>query len=273
MHACHNNGVENIIMTMWGDDGSECSRYSVLPVLYAIRRIYDGVTDMDTIRREFYEITGESFDALVDLELPNCVLDNVRESPSAISKSLLFSDPLFGYLDVTVKDGASKDFAANSKLLREHGKKSVSYGYLFETNAALCDVMEIRYDLGARTRKAYKAGDREALAALLPDYAECIERIKELHKCFSYQWHRENKPHGFEVQDHRYGALMLRLDACISRIGAYLNGEIDSLLELEDELLPMADAMHLAFAWKNKPGHVDHPTYSRHLYVMTVNAH
>ncbi len=272
MTACHNNGVENIFMTMWGDDGNECSRYSILPVLYAIRRIYDGVTDMDTIRREFYEITGESYDALIDLELPNCVLDNKRESPSAISKSMLFSDPLFGFLDVTVKEGASKEFAAHSRLLREHGEKSANFGYLFETNAALSDIMEIKYDLGARTRKAYKAGDKEALALLLGDYAECIARVKELHKCFSYQWHKENKPHGFEVQDHRYGGLMLRLDACISRIGAYLNGEIDSLLELEDELLPMADAMHLAFAWNDKPGSIDHPSYTNHFYAMTVNA-
>ena len=34
-------------MTMWGDDGAECSYYAVLPSLYAMKRIYDGEEDIE----------------------------------------------------------------------------------------------------------------------------------------------------------------------------------------------------------------------------------
>ena len=271
MEACSAAGVDNIMLCEWGDDGNECSRYAVLPALYAIKRAYDGVTDMDIVRREFYEITGESYDNMLDLELPNCVAGNKRQSPSSTAKTMLYSDPLFGFLDVTVKSGVGEEFARHSDTLREHAKESKNFAHLYETEAALCDIMEIKYDLGARTRAAYKTGDKAALAALLDDYADCIERVKEYYKAFSYQWHKENKPNGFEVQDHRYGGLMMRLDACISRIGAYLGGEIDTLPELDEELLPFAEANNNCYTETGFPSTEGNPSFDRRAYSLTVN--
>ena len=269
--ACKDAGTDNIFMTMWGDDGRESSFYAVLPVLFALRKFYDGVTDEDDIKREFYEITGESFDAMMALELPNIVTGNRRESPSHIAKPYLFSDPLLGFLDVTVKPGLGKEFAENAKVLREYAKNSLNYGYIFENLANLCDILEIKYELGARTRAAYKAGDKAALALIMDDYVKCATRVKKFHRSFSIQWHKENKANGFEVQDSRFGGLVMRLEACIARIEAYLAGGVDTLEELDEELLPYDASFNGRHVINGTPGTAQFPNFDVAKLALTVN--
>ena len=52
---------------------------------------------------------------------------------------------------------------------------------------------------------------------------------------------RENKPHGFDVQDIRLGGLMQRLKTCRARLERYCTGELDRLEELEEEQLDFFD--------------------------------
>ena len=49
---------------------------------------------------------------------------------------------------------------------------------------------------------------------------------------------RDNKPHGFDVQEMRLGALLYRIDSCRRRILSYANGKIDRIEELDEKLLP-----------------------------------
>ena len=228
--------IENIFMTMWGDNGKECSFYSVLPSLFAIKKIYDGENDMEKIKSEFTELTGEDYDAMFDLDLVNFVGGN-DDGHNGIAKTMLYNDPLLGFFDSGVREGGSAEYAKYAKILSDHAKTSKTYGYIFEANAALCDVLALKYDLGARARKAYGANDKEALARVCADCGEIARRLEVLHEKLSVLWHRENKPHGFEVQDLRLGGLMLRMRSCEKRLSAYLNGEIDSIPELEDKIL------------------------------------
>ena len=236
MLAAKEQGIENIFMTMWGDNGKECSFYSVLPSLFAIRKFYDGETDVEKIKSEFRAITGEDFDAMFDLDIPNFVGGN-KDSHRCVSKTMLYNDPLLGVFDSGIKDGAADEYISHAKKLYEHAQSSQSYGYVFEMNAALCDVLAIKYDLGMRIRKAYKVGDKNALAEIAEECSELLGRLDVFYDKFSALWYRENKPHGFEVQDQRIGGLILRIKACRKRILAYVSGDIDSLSELESEVL------------------------------------
>ncbi len=263
--------VDNIMMTAWCDDGHECSFYSVLPTLFKLRKIYDGVYDMDEIRREFREITGEDFDAMMALELPNMIAGNNPHSPSNPSKVMLYSDPLFGFIDVTVKDGVAPECRAISKKLREYGATSKKYGYLFEYMASLSDVIEIKYDLGKRARDAYKAGDRAALIALLPDFDVCATRVKKFHRAFSIVWHKENRPHGFEIHDMRLGGVIMRLESAMKRIKSYLAGGIDKLEELEEELLPLESRDNFEAVINRTPGTEGVPSFCFWDAYVSVN--
>lgn len=236
MQSAKEHGIENILLTMWGDDGKECSFYSVLPSLFAIRKIYDGETDMDKIKTEFAELTGENYDEMTALDSPNYVGENAR-CMGNVSKHMLFSDPFLGFLDSTVKDGVREQFTRHKDLLLTYAKNSRSYAYLFESAAALCDVLSIKYDLGVRTRAAYASNDEKLLKRLIEDYRLTIEKTEVFYDKFSALWYKENKPHGFDVQDLRLGGLLQRLKSCKKRLEDYLAGTIKEIPELEEELL------------------------------------
>ena len=53
MDVCRERGVDNIFFTLWGDNGKECSYFTLLPSLYYLKRYYDGVTDRKQIAEEF----------------------------------------------------------------------------------------------------------------------------------------------------------------------------------------------------------------------------
>ena len=108
---------------------------------------------------------------------------------------------------------------------------------LFDTLAKLTSVLEIKYELGVKTRTAYIAEDKEALSCLLSDYDDTISRIEDFYNAYERQWMWENKPHGFDVQDARIGALIQRVKHCKIRIQRYLNGEICKIEELEEPVL------------------------------------
>jgi len=239
MQACRKNKVKNIFMTMWGDDGMECSHFSQLPALHYIAECARGNYDEEKIKARFKRIVGVEYDDFMKVDIPNYLVDNAPLSYESPSKCMLYSDPFLGFLDYTVKEGVGKTYAEYTRELAAVAKKTRKYGYVFNTLSALCSVLELKYELGAKTRKAYKNGDKCELTRLATeDYTELEKRVKALHKAFERQWYIENKPSGFEVHDGRLGGLVQRLNSCKKRLLAYAEGKLDKIEELEVEILP-----------------------------------
>ncbi len=239
MECVANSAVEDVFITMWGDNGKECSFYATLPALYAIRRYADGEFDEKKIAAEFEGIFGVSFDDFMLLDLPNATKKmKAGEALENPCKSLLYNDCFLGMLDYAMEQEGKIDFADYAERLQEAGKRVGEYGYIFETLSALCEVLEIKADLGIRTRKAYAKKDKQALKALSEEYAVCLARLENFYAKFKALWHKENKGFGFEVHDARLGGVMLRLKSCKERLLAYVNGEIEGIEELEAEILP-----------------------------------
>ncbi len=238
VRVCANHGVENIFMTMWGDNGKECSFFSVLPSLYAIRRMYDGVEDLAQIKREFSELMGEDFDAMMLLDLPVNVGAPTRKDKT-FHKYMLYSDPILGYLDTAVKFSAKEGYEELAARLEAAAANS-KYGYIFESQAALCRALALKHDLGVRTRAAYRSGDKAQVSALLADYDKTIAAVEAFAVAFRKLWFAENKPHGFDVQELRLGGLLFRLRSVRDRLAAYADGTCAEIPELAEELLPYA---------------------------------
>ena len=235
MQAAKDCGVENIFLTMWGDNGKECSFYTALSALYAIKRAYDGEQDTEKIKTEFREITGEDFDAMLSFDCPNFVAGNTNSRVN-ISKYMLYSDPFLGFLDVTVKQSVKAEYERYAAQFSAWAKGS-KYAYLYESYSALCQCLAIKYDLGVRTRKAYQEEGKKALSEVAKDYEKLLAALDVFHDKFQTLWFTENKPHGFDVQDIRLGGLKQRLCSCHKRLIAYCNGEIENIPELEEALL------------------------------------
>jgi hypothetical protein len=242
LDACKKHKIRDVVMTMWGDDGAECSHFSQLPSLYYLAQYAKGVTDEEKIKAGFKRLVGIDYDEFMNIDCPNDVVP-YEGRPRNPSKYMLYSDYFNDFLDYTVKEGAGEKYVEYANQLHETAKKSRKYGYVFDTAAKLCDVMAIKYELGLRTRKAYESGDRDTLESLAKnEYVQVEKLIKIYGKAFRKQWFTDNKPHGFDVQDHRIGALLYRTEACRQRILDYVSGKIDRIDELDEALLPFRNA-------------------------------
>lgn len=237
MRSVRKNGVENVLITMWGDNGGECPPFALLQTLYAIRRYADGEFDDKRIFAEFKERFALSAEDFNLLELANVVTprEDEQENPA---KCLLYADPFLGIFDGAAEK-ANVPFGEYAEKLAAAKKRAGEFAYLFETQEKLCSVLEKKALLGVRTRKAYRTGNKEELRTLVKEYAETEARLEEFFRAFAAQWNRVNKPFGFEVQCARLGGVKQRLAFCRERLVGYLNGETERLEELEEEILPL----------------------------------
>ncbi len=234
--ACRDAGVQDVVMTIWGDNGNECSRFSLLPSLYFSAQAAKGETDLDRIRAGFREHFGIDFDDFMLLDLPGTGSDVRSCDPE---KYLLYNDPFRGLMDTTIVGGEGEAYGKVAD--RIAAVDAGEFAPQFRTLGALCRVLEKKAELGPRIRKAYSTGDRAGLEAAANDCDAILPLLKDFYEALRAQWMAENKPHGFEVQEIRLGGLSLRLESCARTIRSYLAGELDRLEELEEPLLEFKD--------------------------------
>ena len=241
MQSAREQEIENILVTVWGDHGKECSYFSLLPALYAARKIADGVEDMEKIKAGFYDLFGISYDDFCLLDLPNDTGSpdfNGTGWPENPCRCLFFQDCFQGFYDEDYSRRTPIPYGTYARKLRSAAKRAGEYAYVFEYLASLCSFLEIKAGLGIRTRAAYRKGDRALLQAIVKEYGVAIARLHRFHKAFYNVWHTENKAFGWEVQDVRLGGVERRLKTCKTALEDYLAGKIEKLEELEADILP-----------------------------------
>jgi len=232
--ACLECGVENVIITCWGDGGGECSIFEALPSLFYASELVKGNADEDVIRRRFASRFGLSFDDFMLFDqVTRYETEKFYLSPS---KYLLYNDPFLRFLDTTVPDSCRVEFTELAELT-ERLTENAEWGYLFESNYRLCLAVAAKCDIGIRIRAAYREGDANALIELAAELRRIHGLIDGFYRAYRRQWMKENKAYGFEVQDVRLGGLMTRVIHCADRLEEYARGESQRIEELESEPL------------------------------------
>ena len=235
MKACHAKGVENVVMTMWGDNGAECSKFAVLPALFTVSQMAQDIDDVESIHANFEREFGIPFEDFRALDL----IGTQNDSAEAIynpEKYLLYCDPFMGQFDNRVMPTDAAGYADCAARLSRY-ESHAEYGYLFRSLRTLCDFLRVKADLGIRTRAAYLSGDKTAAKALCSDYDTAVERLADFYAAYEQQWMHENKPQGFDVVDLRIGGQRQRLLHCRDRLLAYAEGRLDRIEELEEPVL------------------------------------
>lgn len=235
LKACRKHGVQDVFLTLWGDDGAECSRFAVLPALFYAAEAAKGNTKLSDIKAKFKEKYGISFDSFKLLDLPGTAGYNPEKVGSS-EKYLLYNDCFTGLLDSTISGGEGEQYRACARKLGRL-KKHEEWGYLFAVQHALCDVLTLKAELGTRTREVYACRDMEALDKLIADYKKVEKKLEQYYRLFRTQWYHDNKPHGFDVQDIRLGGLMCRVRSCRERLQDLRDGRITVIGELEEKQL------------------------------------
>ena len=170
----------------------------------------------------------------------------VRNSFAGTHKYLLYNDPFLGIFDKDLRPGVKEQYKEITEKLKVLAKSESKFAYLYDSMGSLTRVLGRKYDLGVRTRQAYQAGDKEALKALINDYYNVMDAMESFISKFRTLWYHDNKPHGFDVQEVRLGGLLMRLRSQRDRLTDYVLGKVDSIPELEEEILPYYGNCHAA---------------------------
>ena len=242
LKSCIDNGVEEVFVTAWGDNGNEASFMCILPVLQQYAEYcYQGDVDDKEIAKRMLTCTGESFDDMMLLDKANNVdVNHWTCSGGNPSKYLLYMDILGGIAERHTDEGYPERYEEGAKLLYEAAKRSPSCGYMYEHLANLCKVLAIKSRVGVNAQIAYKAGDKDTLRKIADEILpELLRRFDAFHNTMYEQWTTECKANGYEVLDLRIGGLESRTKTAIRRINLYLDGKINKLEELDEKRLTM----------------------------------
>ena len=171
---------------------------------------------------------------LLDIDAPANA--NRHSLSTSGGKTMLYSDLFLGKFDSLVfGTGEEREhFETIAKRLAVAKDCSENFAYLFESMQKYTEVVALKYDLGYRTHIAYQAQDKVALRTVADDYRLTIKKCEAFYQAYRVQWFTENKPHGFEVQDIRLGGLIRRIEHCLERLEAYLDGKLSRIEELEE---------------------------------------
>lgn len=242
LKGCIEEGVDEVFVTAWGDNGNEASFMCILPIMQQYAEFcYQGDVSDDVLAERMLVCTGESFQDMMLMDKANNVdVGHWTCSGGNPSKYLLYMDILGGIAERHTDEGYPERYENGAKLLYEAAERSPSFGYMYEHIANLCKVLAIKSRVGVDAQKAYKAGDRETLKQIADQVLpELLCRFDAFHKTMYQQWTTECKANGYEVLDLRIGGLESRTKTAIARINLYLEGKIDRLEELDEYRLTM----------------------------------
>lgn len=257
MRAVKEAGIREAVCTMWQDDGAETSMGAGLSsiVRFAEHGFAKEVSE-EALKEQFEFLTGTSWEAceiLGEFDRPqgSAFYDNP-------SKYLLYQDVLIGLFDEQIRNWDVKSYYEGLrdrllKALEEGMKRNCTQkncmqilqrggGYAEEVLSlyvCLADALSVKAPLGRKLYGAYEKKDRQALAALAEkEIPLAMEKIRVYRDRREALWNRESRIFGFEVLDIRIGGLLARLESAKKRVESWLNGEVDSLPELEEPRLP-----------------------------------
>ena len=153
----------------------------------------------------------------------------------------MYNDVLAGMYDTTIVGNEKQVFVEAAEKMQKHVNHE-KWGYIFKTIKAHADLMELKFDLGVQTRKAYLDGNKKELERLAKEvYPEVISRVEKMYRAFREQHYIELKPNGFEIHDMRFGGLMNRIRNCAEIVIDYCSGKLDRIEELEQKLYDYLD--------------------------------
>jgi len=235
--------VREVYCTMWKDDGAACSFFSSMSTLFLYGEMcWNGCTAPEHMDDRMQSVVGLSYYDMVSIEdidwVPRRIhVGTVEANPN---KYLFYENIMMGKFSYHFSHKhTGPHYGKQALAVRAKAERAGKYAYIFDTLAALCDVLELKCDASYQLYDAYHAADRETMRRICEETIDQImARVRVFRKAFRTQWMKENRPFGFDVMDIRIGGVLAQLDTAKYRLAAYLNGEVDRLEELEAERLP-----------------------------------
>lgn len=233
--AIEEYGISDILMTTWGDNGSECSIFATMsPLWYSAASVYSCPADLSRMVKEF---TGYTSDEWRGCDRLNLVPPEEIKMCNAAEYNL-YNDLLVGLVDYHIRDDAGQSYARLLPEFEELANRNSGFSYIFKSYAALCKVLIKKATYSKRLYQAYQNQDRVVIEALCAELPEIKADLEKFYQAYRQQWMTENKGFGFEVMDIRLGGLIARTDTVALLLRDYLDGKVERIYELEEDRLP-----------------------------------
>ncbi len=236
MNACKKEGLKEVFMTMWGDEGMEVDIFSALPGIQLFCEHAFGAPDpMAAAKKNFAGVCGCPFEPWVQAagldSIPLVKKPDMAMAP--LGRALLWQDPMLALLDPALgKANLRPWYGRLAKDLEKRSKEGGLAGRL-EFPAAIAAVLELKTHLRRDLARAYSKGDRKALNAVAGrELPELRRRTAALWKRHRSMWMATYNPFGWEVIESRYGTLMARLATLQQRLDDYLAGRLADIPEI-----------------------------------------
>ena len=245
LEQCLEQGIRQVMLTAWGDDGAEASLWVVLPImqLYA-ECCYRGTAQVpeEVLSRRLAACTGLSWKWLMATSRINYIPGNPAPGKlsSGPAKYLLYQDPMLGLFDCHVPPDTPDHFRDCAALMARAGQEDPEASDTYRVLENLCRVLAEKATLGVELRAAYGRRDKAVLRVLEARCRRTAELTGDFLEVRRKLWLEENKAPGFEVLDLRLGGLIFRLKATADTIRRFLSGEQQTIEELEEPRLPFS---------------------------------
>lgn len=242
MTAAREAGLKEAFITLWGDDGGECPAHSALP---AIQYFADLAYEPEP-RSSESNLKGSCHADASAWELAGSLdYHPVHGDPAKAilntTKWLLWHDPLLNFLEREMAGLTPDHYHKLHKQLKEAARNDERLDF----PRRLVEAVALKLELHRALRPAYRDGNLALLADIaerqIPHLAGVIRTLWLHHR---EQWHRENKPFGWETLERRYGGLLLRLETLRDKLTSHV-ADPAPIPELEHEPHPVYPAKEL----------------------------
>jgi len=242
--ACREQNIEELIFTLWGDDGSYCEFESAFAgMAWAADYAYNEKSSPKRLSALYQAIFGTSYELQVELGKIQFIypVEGREEDLPVSAPAILWDDPLMGIIwhEYSKIDSQvwEKSLANYKSLLAKaqknrHDRQAGIIDHAYNILNTLIKKIELRMTL----QKAYKDRDLSKLSHLqTKSIPEMINAIEQLNDSFRDMWFRGYKSYGLEIMQIKLAGLCERYRELGRLLDEFLNGKIQSIHELEIE--------------------------------------
>ena len=244
IQACRKTGTDELIFTLWGDDGGYCEFDSAFAALaWAADYASNEKENEDRAAKLFEAVCGTSY-RLQMICGALCYTYNGSQDKvvKILPGPLLWDDPLMGIAwrefpgyKPELAETLLAGFKKIMELIEPHRADTAAGHLNFAWN--LANVLVLKLELRKMLEHAYATHDFNTLETIAERYVpDLIDAIDGLQEAFRVQWKRSFKSFGLELMQIRLGGLSERYRELARVIEEFVAGEIDSIPELEIDL-------------------------------------
>ena len=245
VEACCAYGVQEIMVTLWGDDGDETPLATVLPglALFGLLRLGPALpVQTDAICRLLSDTPLAVYEAMEKLDLiPGQPEKNLE---ALIPHKLLLYGDMASELFMGSITGDPQGLAcyyrelAGAYATMDEGIRDSHVRNILKMYHHLASAVGARCDAAMALREGYKNKDDAAIEVAEEKLMAFAGHVEQLHTAAVLVWSRECKGQGMEIIDLRLGGIQARCRALVQRLELYRQGDVDTLTELDEPELP-----------------------------------